>query len=77
MLLGSQYKKLVHLANELINVIFPVAEITTLHVMLEFALSPTTSGIGKFERPEEVRCLPNKCQTRRIWDSNGVKYEPA
>ncbi len=48
---------LVHLPNELVDVRFPVAEVTTLHVVLELACPPATSGVGELEGPEEVRCL--------------------
>jgi hypothetical protein len=57
---------LVHLANELVDVVFPVTEIPSLDIMLEFSLSPATSRIGQFEWPEEIGCLSNthKIQTR-------------
>ena len=48
---------LVHLADELVDVSFPVAEVTTLHVVLELACPPATSGVRQLERPQEVRRL--------------------
>ncbi len=51
-------EQLVHLSDELVNVGFPIAEVTTLDEVLELAYSPATSGVGELERPEEVRRLP-------------------
>ena len=48
---------LVHLADELVDVRFPVTEVTTLNEMLELPCPPATSGVGEFERPQEVRRL--------------------
>ena len=45
---------LVHLADELVDVGFPVAEVTALDEVLELACPPATSGVGELERPEEV-----------------------
>ena len=50
---------LVHLPDELVDVGFPVAEVTTLDEMLELACPPATGGVGELERPKEVRCLEN------------------
>ena len=51
--------RLVHLPDELVDVGFPVAEVTTLDVVLELACPPATGGVGELERPKEVRCLEN------------------
>ena len=45
---------LVHLSDELVDVGFPVAEVTTLNVVLEFACPPATSRVGELEGPQEV-----------------------
>ena len=51
---------LVHLSDELVDVGFPVTEITALHVVLELPCPPSASGVRKFERPQEVGCLTTK-----------------
>lgn len=48
---------LVHLSDELVNVLLPVTVVTAFNVVLELASTPTTSGIAEFERPKEIRCL--------------------
>ena len=48
---------LVHLPNESIDVLFPVAQVTTLDEMLELARPEATSGVAELERPEEVARL--------------------
>ena len=50
-------QRLVHLADELVDVGLPVAEVTTLNVVLELARPPAAGGVGKLEGPEEVRGL--------------------
>lgn len=45
---------LVHLSNKLVNIFLSVTRITTLNEMLEFPLSPTTSGVTQFKWPQEV-----------------------
>ena len=45
---------LVHLADELVDVGLPVAEVTTLDEVLELPCPPAASGVGELERPEEV-----------------------
>lgn len=47
----------VHLADKLVDVLLPVAVVTTLDVVLEFALTPATSRVGELEGPKEVRGL--------------------
>lgn len=47
-------KTLVHLSDKLVDVVLPVTEVTALDVVLELACPPATSGVGEFERPEEV-----------------------
>ena len=47
----------VHLADELVDVGLPVAEVTTLNVVLELARPPAAGGVGQLEGPEEVRGL--------------------
>ena len=42
---------LVHLSDELVDVGFPVAEVTALNVVLEFACPPAPSGVGELEGP--------------------------
>jgi hypothetical protein len=42
------------LSNKLVDVGFPVAEVTTLNIMLELACPPATSGVGELEGPQEV-----------------------
>jgi hypothetical protein len=44
----------VHLADELVDILLAVAEVTTFHVVLELARPPATSGVGQLERPKEV-----------------------
>jgi hypothetical protein len=53
-------KPLIHLPDELVDVIFTVSVVTTLHEMFEFACSPSTGGVGELEWPEEVGGL-TKC----------------
>jgi len=53
----SMAARSVHLPDELVDVRLPVTEITTLDVVLEFPCPPATSGVRKFEGPEEVGCL--------------------
>lgn len=48
---------LVHLGDELVDVLFPVSEITTLDEVLEFASLETTSRVRKLERPQKVSGL--------------------
>ena len=45
---------LVHLADELVDVGLPVAEVTTLNVVLELARPPAAGGAGQLEGPKEV-----------------------
>jgi len=45
---------LVHLADESVDLVLPVAEITTLNVVLELAGAEATGGVAELERPEEV-----------------------
>ena len=47
----------VHLPDELVDVGFPVTEVTTLDVVLELACPPAAGGVGELEWPEEVGCL--------------------
>jgi len=48
---------LVHLSDELVDVVFPVTEVTAQNIVLEFACPPTTGWVRKLKRPQEVRCL--------------------
>lgn len=48
---------LVHLSDELVNVTFPVTEITTLDIVLKLARPPSTSRVRELEWPKKVRCL--------------------
>lgn len=48
---------LVHLSDELVDVVFSVTEVTALDEVLELAYPPATSGVGELERPKEVRRL--------------------
>lgn len=41
----------VHLADKLVDVLLPVAVVTTLDVVLEFALTPATGRVGELEGP--------------------------
>ncbi len=52
-----QRNNLVHLSDELVDVGFPVAEVSTLNVVLELACPPAASGVRELERPEEVARL--------------------
>lgn len=45
---------LVHLADESVDVLLTVAEITTLNVVLELAGAEATGGVAELEGPEEV-----------------------
>ena len=42
---------LVHLSDELVDIGFPVAEVTTPNVVLEFACPPAASWVGELEGP--------------------------
>lgn len=42
---------LVHLADKLVDILLPVAVVTTFDVVLEFALTPATSRVGELEGP--------------------------
>jgi hypothetical protein len=48
---------LIHLPDELIDVLFPVTMITTLYIVLEFAWSPAAVGIRQLEGPQKVGSL--------------------
>jgi hypothetical protein len=48
---------LVHLPDEPIDIVFPVAEITTLYEMLELPRAESASGVAELEGPEEVASL--------------------
>lgn len=48
---------LVHLSDELVDVLLPVAQVTTLNEMPELARPEATGRIAELERPEEVACL--------------------
>lgn len=54
---GNECNNLVHLADELVDVGFPVTKVTTLHEVLELPCSPAAGRVGELEWPEEVRCL--------------------
>lgn len=45
---------LVHLADESVDGVLTVAEVTTLNVVLELAGAEATSGVGELEGPQEV-----------------------
>lgn len=45
---------LVHLPDQSIDILLPIAEITALHEMPELPWSETSSRVAKLERPEEV-----------------------
>jgi hypothetical protein len=49
-----RWKRLVHLADEGVDVLLTVAKVTTLDVVLELAGTEATSGVGELEGPEEV-----------------------
>jgi len=42
------------LPNKLIDVGLPIAKVSALYIVLEFANSPSAGGVGKLERPKEV-----------------------
>jgi hypothetical protein len=48
---------LVHLSDESVDVLFPVAKITALDEMSELAWTETASWVGQLKWPQEVRCL--------------------
>jgi hypothetical protein len=48
---------LVHLPDQLVDVVFPVAQITTLNEVLELPLLEATVGAVQLKRPQEVRGL--------------------
>lgn len=54
---NSPSHRLVHLPDKLVDVRLSVAKVTTLHIVLEFACPPSAGWVGKFERPQKVRCL--------------------
>jgi hypothetical protein len=47
-------QRLIHLSDESVDVLFPVAKITTLNEVLELAWSEASSRVGELERPQEV-----------------------
>ena len=52
---ASPYKSpLVHLANQCIGFVLPVAQISASNKTLGFPRFETTSGIGELERPEKL-----------------------
>lgn len=53
----SHPRNSVHLPNKSIDVVFPIPVVTAFDVMLEFAGSESTGGIGQLERPQKVVCL--------------------
>lgn len=48
---------LVHLADEVVDELLAVTQVTTLDEVLELAGAETASGWGQFEGPQEVRGL--------------------
>ena len=44
----------VHLADELVNIGFPIAEVATLDKVLELPCPPATGGVGELKRPQAV-----------------------
>jgi len=48
---------LVHLPDESVDELFPVAKITALDEMSELAWTEATSWVGQLEWPQEVGCL--------------------
>jgi hypothetical protein len=44
----------VHLSDQLVDVVLAVSMVASLHIVLEFTCSPSTSWVGEFEWPEEV-----------------------
>jgi hypothetical protein len=44
----------VHLTDKLIYVGFPITEVSTFDIVLEFARPPPASGVREFERPKEI-----------------------
>lgn len=50
----SCIKNLVHLGDELVDVLFPVSEVTTLDEVLELAGLEATGRVGQLEGPQEV-----------------------
>lgn len=48
---------LVHLSNESVDVLLPVAKVTTLDEVLEFAWAEAASWVGQLEWPQEVARL--------------------
>lgn len=48
---------LVHLFDESVDVLLPVAQVTALHKVQELARPESTGGVGKLERPQEVAGL--------------------
>lgn len=55
---------LVHLSNELVDVLFPVTKVSTLDKVLELACPPAASGVGELEGPKEVGCLETASSKR-------------
>jgi len=50
----KQDHALVHLSDELVDVVFPVTEVTAKDIVAEFSCPPTASGVGELERPQEI-----------------------
>jgi hypothetical protein len=53
----TSHTNLIHLLDQSIDVLFPVAQVTTLDEMSEFSLVEAASWVGQLEWPEEVACL--------------------
>jgi len=54
---GSAWYRLVHLLDESINVLLPVAQVSTLDEMNKLPLVEATVRVREFEWPEEVASL--------------------
>ncbi len=56
---------LVHLPDELVDVVLPITKVASQYVVLELALSPATVGVGELEWPQEVGSLRQRM--RKAW----------
>jgi hypothetical protein len=58
---------LVALADQVVNGIFSVAEVSTFDIVLEFARLEAASGVGELKRPQKIRRLLEIWSNREDW----------
>lgn len=63
---------LVHLSDQLVDIVFSVTKITALYVMLKFSRSPSTSWVRQLEWPEKVGGLERPLTTWQKKEGNFI-----